>query len=78
MNRLKLANISVIQSADVPTQPVMPKKLLTILIGLLFGAAIAIGTALLSEHLLQDFSTPEKVEHLLGLPVLASIPYKEG
>jgi uncharacterized protein involved in exopolysaccharide biosynthesis len=78
MNRLKMANISVIQSASVPSEPILPKKGLNILIGLLIGGAIAIGSAFFAEYMLQDFSTPEKVENLLGLPVLASIPYKEG
>lgn len=78
MNRLKLANISVIQSASVPLDPLMPKKKLNILIGLLLGTIVAIGIAFISEYLSQDFSTPEKVENLLGLPVLASIPHKEG
>lgn len=78
MNRLKLANISVIQTAFVPSKPVMPKKLLNMVIGLLLGTAVSIGIAFLAEYLLRDFSTPEKVEKLLGMPVLASIPYKEG
>lgn len=78
MNRLKLANISVIQTAAVPSEPVMPKKKLNLVIGLLLGAAAGIGIALLGEYLSQDFSTPEKVESMLGLPVLVSIPYKEG
>jgi uncharacterized protein involved in exopolysaccharide biosynthesis len=78
MNRLKLANISVIQTASIPSEPVMPRKKLNLIIGLLFGAAVGIGIAFLAEYLSQDFSTPEKVESLLGLPVLTSIPYKEG
>ncbi len=35
MNRLKLSNISVIQSATVPSEPILPKKQLNILIGLM-------------------------------------------
>jgi uncharacterized protein involved in exopolysaccharide biosynthesis len=78
MNRLKLANISVIQLASAPAVPGNRKTGLNIVLALLLGAAAGIGFAFLSEHLAQDFSTPVKVEKLLGMPVLASIPYKEG
>lgn len=77
MNRLKLANISVIEAASIPYEPVMPKKGLNLALALFLGAGLAVGIAFLSEYLLQDFATPEKVENLLGVPVLASIPYKE-
>lgn len=76
MNRLKLANISIIQSAAVPTEPVTKKRLI-MLVGILLGAIASIGFAFLFEYMSQDFSTPEKVEKLLGLPVLATIPFKE-
>lgn len=78
MNRLKLANISVIQGAAVPIEPVKPKKLLNVVMGFLFGALAGVGIAFFSEYAAQSFSTPEGVERRLGLPVLTTIPYKEG
>ena len=78
MNRLKLANISMIQLATPSVEPVKPKKAKILLIGYIFGAVLGIGSAFLSESLSQTFSSPEKVEQLLGLPVLLSIPYSEG
>jgi uncharacterized protein involved in exopolysaccharide biosynthesis len=78
MNRLKLANISVIDVATVPVQPVKPKKALNIALGIVFGALAGLGLAFLSEHSTQSFSTPQSVEQRLGLQVLAAIPYKEG
>jgi uncharacterized protein involved in exopolysaccharide biosynthesis len=78
MNRLKMANISVIQKATVPPEPVMPKKLRIIVLGIVGGIVSGLGLAFLSESASQSFSTPEQVEHRLGLPVLTSIAYKEG
>jgi len=77
MNRLKMANISVIQPATVPVTPVKPKKKLNILLGAIFGAVSGIGVALLSERASQGLSTPDTAEKRLNLRVLAAIPYKE-
>lgn len=77
MNRLKLTNVSVIQSATAPIEPLRSKKRLNILQGLLIGVVAGIGMAFLAEYFRQDFTTPEKVERLLGIPVLASLPIKE-
>ena len=78
MNRSKLANISVIQPAAVPVKPVRPKKLLTMLLSLFFGAFTGLGLAFISEHLSQGLTTPDSVERRLGLPVLTTISLKEA
>lgn len=78
MNRLKMANISVIQKATVPAEPVKPKKFLNIALGIVIGMVAGLGLAFLSESASQSFSTPEQVEHRLGLPVLTAIALKEG
>lgn len=78
MNRLKLANISVIQPAVVPVEPVKPKKWLLLLTGFLAGGVFGVGSAFLAEQRSRNFSTPERVEKLLGVPVLISIPYDKG
>jgi uncharacterized protein involved in exopolysaccharide biosynthesis len=76
MNRSKMANVSVIQSAAVPAKPVKPKKLLNVLLGIVLGAVSGLGFAFFSEYTSQVFSTPESVERRLGLPVLATIAHK--
>ncbi|HEY3423789.1 MAG TPA: GumC family protein [Negativicutes bacterium] len=78
MNRLKMSNISIIQKATVPVEPVKPKKALNILMGIIMGIFCGIGLALISEITCLNFSTPEKVENRLSLPVLATIAQKEG
>jgi uncharacterized protein involved in exopolysaccharide biosynthesis len=77
MNRLKLANVSVIQAAAVPSKPVKPKKAMNILLSIILGGVSGLGYAFLSEYTSQRFSTPGGVEQRLGLPVLVTIPLKE-
>jgi polysaccharide biosynthesis protein PslE len=76
MNVQKMANVSVIQAAAVPANPVKPKKALNILLGVILGAVSGLGFAFFSEFSSQGLSTPESVEKRLGLPVLATISCK--
>jgi uncharacterized protein involved in exopolysaccharide biosynthesis len=76
LNRQKSANISVIQQATVPVEPVRPRKLLNIVLGLILGALAGLGIAFVTEFSAQGLSTPGSVERLLGLPVLTTISLK--
>jgi uncharacterized protein involved in exopolysaccharide biosynthesis len=78
MNRLKMTNISVIQGAAVPDDPIKPRKKLNLAIGIILGGLLGIGLAFLAEFLSQSFSTPNSVERRLGVPVLAVVPYRQN
>lgn len=77
MNRLKLANISIIQPATPPGEPSKPNRLKMILLGILSGTVLGVGSAFVSEYRAKTLCTPEQVERFLGVPVLLSIPYHE-
>lgn len=77
MNRLKLANISIIQPATPPGEPSKPNRLKMILLGILSGTVLGVGSAFASEYRAKTLCTPEQVERFLGVPVLLSIPYHE-
>ena len=77
MNRQKMANISVIHKASVPAEPVRSRGTI-VGIGVLLALASAFAVAFLSESTSQRFSSPEKLEQRLGIPVLATISLKEG
>lgn len=77
LNKLKLANISVIQPAPIPVVPIKPKKGLNILLGIVFGTLSGIGYALFVERNSQGLVSPELAEKRLNLKVLATIPYRD-
>jgi uncharacterized protein involved in exopolysaccharide biosynthesis len=77
LNRQKMANISIIQSAIVPTKPIKPRKTFNIVVGIILGVVLGVGIAFLFEYASQGLSTPESVERRLGLPVLATVENKE-
>ena len=74
MDNKKIANVSLIEPAFPPLEPVSPKVLLNILIGIFLGGFGGMGLAFFSEYLDDSLETPEDVEKILQLPVLASIP----
>lgn len=77
MNRLKLANLSVIQTAVVPSEPVSKGKLFVLLLGGLGGVVLGVCVAFTIESLSNSISSAESAERHLSLPVLASLPYRE-
>ena len=77
MDQLKMANLSVIQSASIPTKPVKPKKLLNIILGIIIGIVGGVASAFVSAYLQEGYNRPEEASRDLGIPVLASIKYRE-
>jgi uncharacterized protein involved in exopolysaccharide biosynthesis len=76
MDRQKLVNISVIQTAAVPMKPIKPKKALNIFLSIILGAVSSFGFAFFSEYTKQSLSTPEEAEKRMGIPVLSTLPFK--
>lgn len=77
MNRMKLTNIRVVQTAIAPQKPVLPRKGINLTVGFVLGLMGGIGLAAFQEILSQGFSSRESVEKRLGLPVLSTIAYKK-
>nr|WP_281719897.1 GNVR domain-containing protein [Nitrosomonas nitrosa] len=77
MDQLKMANLRIIQPASIPSKPVKPKKALNILLGIIVGMVGGITSAFLSAYMQEGYSRPEEASRGLGVPVLASIRYKE-
>jgi uncharacterized protein involved in exopolysaccharide biosynthesis len=76
MNRQKMANVTVIQQASVPTEPVKPRLGYNFLLALVLGSISGLGLAFFSEYTGQNLSTPQIAEKRLKLPVLGSIQNK--
>ncbi len=74
MNRQKIGNVSIIESAIPPLKPIKPKKRLNVLIGGFLGLLSGIAIAFSIEFINPIFRTREDVSQFLGLPVLATLP----
>lgn len=64
----------IVEAPRVPTEPVAPRRLRILLMGLALGLGLAMATALLAEQVDTSFRNVEEVESALQLPVLATIP----
>jgi len=76
MDQLKMSNISVIQSAEVPRRPFGRPKHIKLLLGAIFASIMSVGLALMFEYLQGGYTRPDQAAEDLGLPVLASFGQK--
>jgi capsular polysaccharide biosynthesis protein len=75
MNEKRIGGVSVIQNAIVPTKPARPGLFYSMVGGLVGGAALGIGLALLSQWLSQKLWHPRQVRERLDLPLLGTIGF---
>ena len=68
-------DLRVVESASAPLLPAKPKKRLILLIGLIIGASLGIGSAFLIEYMDRSLKSKEEIEQLTGLPVMSSITF---
>ncbi|HBQ5608862.1 TPA: tyrosine-protein kinase, partial [Klebsiella pneumoniae] len=71
-----IGNVRIIDSAVTQPEPVKPKKLLIIILGLLIGGIISIAVVVVRTVLRRGIESPEQLEEL-GINVYASIPVSE-
>jgi len=71
-------NIRVAEYAFTPDEPISPKRLQIVAIGLLFSIGFGVGLALFLTHLDNSVRSVEHVENILHLPVLGLIPKVES
>jgi polysaccharide biosynthesis transport protein len=70
-------NVVIIDAARKPTHPAKPNRLLIILVGLVFGAGLAIGYVFIKNYFDDTVKTPDDIENK-NINVLAWIPKIEG
>ncbi len=76
MDNQQIANVSVIQSASVPTAPIKPRKSLTLYLGVALGLICGMAWAFVADFFKGGYTRPEQASREQGIPVLASISYK--
>ena len=65
--------LTVIEPAEAPTSPVLPRTLLNTLLAAALGLLVVIGIAFLKEQLDDSMKDPEAVEEVTGLSTLGTI-----
>src|SRR5699024_7894390 len=73
-NIMQIDNVSIIEEAMPPKDPIKPNKLLNIAIAGVLGMMASVFVIFLQEYLDNTIKTQEDVAKYLDLPVLASIP----
>lgn len=68
------ANVQIIEEVKLPVNPIGPNKKLNISIAFLFGLLVGIVAALMIGLLDTTVKDKEKLESMLGLPVIGVIP----
>lgn len=67
-------NTRVIESVELPENPVSPNKKMNIAIAFLLGLMVGIGLTFLLEFLDNTFKNKEEMERVLDIPVIGVIP----
>uniref|UniRef100_A0A7C3WSP3 non-specific protein-tyrosine kinase n=1 Tax=Desulfobacca acetoxidans TaxID=60893 RepID=A0A7C3WSP3_9BACT len=68
------SNVAVIDPADLPAEPYLPKKGLFLGLSGVIGLFLGLGAAFLAEYLDDSLKTTEEVERVCQLPSLGVVP----
>jgi polysaccharide biosynthesis transport protein len=71
---LQSAIARIIDTANIPSSPIKPKKSQIILMAALLGLLVAASAAVILDRLNNTINNSDDVERLLGYPLLTSIP----
>lgn len=64
----------VLEPATLPLSPGKPNRLMIIVLSVVLGGVVGVGSVLVAEQHDQSMRNTEEVESLLGLPVLGAVP----
>ncbi len=70
----KVGDMRIIDRAQLPKKPILPRKELNLAIGLMLGLTIGLGLTFFLESLDTSLKTPDDIERKTGLTILGSIP----
>ncbi len=74
LDRKRIVNVAIAESATVPALPSGPGKSLYLTLGFLLATLVSLGLAFIVDYMDPSFRTPDEVEAYLGVPVIASFP----
>jgi uncharacterized protein involved in exopolysaccharide biosynthesis len=71
---MELGNISIIDNALAPDEPIKPRKILNLAIGGILGLMLGVMLVFFLEYMDNTIKNTEDVERILNLPILGVIP----
>ena len=74
IQNLQAEEVTIVERAKLPNQPLPSKKEMNLLIALLMGLSLGVGGAFFLEYLDMGLKTRDEVERYLKLPTLGIIP----
>jgi capsular exopolysaccharide synthesis family protein len=72
------SNTAIINSSEMPYEPWLPKPMLFLVLAVVFGSMLGVGTALFLEHLDNSIKSAEELERISHIPSLGMIPMAEN
>ena len=73
----KVSNVSIVQPATLPMDPVKPNKLLNLCLGVFLALFAGLSFAFAFDYFDDSVHTPQQVERWVGVPVLVTVSEKE-
>ncbi|NIS63286.1 MAG: hypothetical protein GTO13_22140, partial [Proteobacteria bacterium] len=74
IQNLQAEEVTIVEKAKLPSQPLPSRKELNLMIALLMGLSLGVGGAFFLEYLDMGLKTREEVDRYLKLPTLGVIP----
>lgn len=72
------ALVAVVEQATLDANPVRPRPILNVAMGLIVGLTAGVGLALLMEFMRRTIKTPKDITDVLHLPILGMIPRSQS
>jgi succinoglycan biosynthesis transport protein ExoP len=73
-SELRTSNIRVVDAAEVPTVPVLPRRSRDLMMAMIAGSILAFGLVFLFEYMDNRIKSPQELRRHLGLPFLGMVP----
>lgn len=76
LDKQKISNVSIAETATAPNLPASPNRPLYLSLGLFLAGFVSIGAGIGAELMRNSIHTPRELETFIEYPVLATIPWR--
>jgi polysaccharide biosynthesis transport protein len=71
---IRTGNVRIIDLAEIPNDPIKPKKTQSIVLAMIMGIVLSMGTAFFLERIDSTVKIPEDIKQHLNIPYLGPVP----